>query len=212
MNKMIKRIALYLFGLFIITIGINLSIISQLGISPVSAFTYPLSEATHISLGTITIITYVCMVGIQWLMLGKNFKKKNLLQVPFSFAFGFFVDLTGNALSFIHPSNYIQQFLLMMLGIVICALGATIYMIMDIVPNTPEGFNLSLAEKFNMPFSRAKIISDLLFIAVGTIISLVFIGRIIAIREGTIISAILTGKMIGVFTKVLEAKLKEFAL
>lgn len=63
----------------------------------------------------------------------------------------------------------------MMLGIVICALGATIYMIMDIVPNTPEGFNLALAEKFNILFSKAKIISDLLFIAVGTIISLVFI-------------------------------------
>lgn len=48
-------------------------------------------------------------------------------------------------------------------------------MIMDIVPNTPEGFNLALAEKFNILFSKAKIISDLLFIAVGTIISLVFI-------------------------------------
>lgn len=87
--KLVNRVGLYFIGLFIITIGINLSIISGLGISPVSAFTLPLSEAVNISLGTITIITYVIFVLIQILVLKKNFKKKNLLQAAFSFAFGF---------------------------------------------------------------------------------------------------------------------------
>ena len=209
--KMVNRVLLYLFGLFIITIGINLSIISALGISPVSAFTYPLSEATHISLGTITIITYVCLVGIQWILLGKKFKIKNLLQAPFSFAFGFFVDITGQMLSFINPTNYLEQFILMLLGIVICAFGATIYIVMDIVPNAPEGFNIALSERFNMPFSKAKIISDLLFILIGVIISIAFLGSINAIREGTLISAILTGKMIGIFTKYMKTPLLKIA-
>lgn len=31
----------------------------------------------------------------------------------------------------------------MLLGIVICAFGAAIYIIMDIVPNAPEGFNIA---------------------------------------------------------------------
>lgn len=209
--KQLNRILLYLFGLFIITIGINLSIISSLGISPVSAFTYPLSEATGLSLGTITIVTYICLVAIQWLLLGRSFKIKNLLQAPFSVAFGFFVDLTGQMLSFIHPENYFQQFILMLAGVIICAIGATIYIIMDIVPNAPEGFNLAVSERFQMPFSKAKIISDLLFIAIGLVISFVFLNGATSIREGTLISAFLTGKLIGVFTKWLEPALKKIA-
>ncbi len=209
--KFINRILLYLFGLFIITIGINLSIISHLGISPVSAFTYPLSQATHITLGTITFLTYACLVLIQWILLGKKFQLKQLLQVPFSLAFGFFVDLTGQMLSFIQLHNYIEQFLCMILGIVICAFGATIYIIMDIVPNAPEGFNLAVAQRFQMPFSKAKVLSDLLFVGVGAMIGMVFLGHIVAIREGTLISALLTGKLIGIFTKYMESTLQSMA-
>lgn len=209
--KLVNRVGLYFIGLFIITIGINLSIISSLGISPVSAFTLPLSEAVNISLGTITIITYVIFVLIQILVLKKNFKKKNLLQAPFSFAFGFFVDFTGQMLSGLNPQTYTSQFILMILGIIICAFGATIYIIMDIVPNAPEGLNLALSERLNMPFSKIKIICDCLFVLIGVIISLIFLGGVTAIREGTLISALLTGKLIGLFTKWFEPGLKKIA-
>ncbi|WP_346678510.1 hypothetical protein [Erysipelatoclostridium sp. An173] len=74
--KLVNRVGLYFIGLFIITIGINLSIISGLGISPVSAFTLPLSEAVNISLGTITIVTYVIFVLIQILVLKKILRKR----------------------------------------------------------------------------------------------------------------------------------------
>lgn len=209
--KIINRIVLYLAGLFIITIGINLSIISSLGVSPVSAFTYPLSQATGISLGTITALTYSVLVVIQILLLTKKFKIKNLLQIPFSICFGTFVNITGHMLEFIHPTTYLFRFVVMMIGVVVCAFGATIYIIMDIVPNAPEGFNLAVSERFSMPFSRSKILSDFLFIIVGVMISLTSIGRITAIREGTLISAFLTGKLIGIFMKYLTSPLKKAA-
>lgn len=137
--KHLNRIILYFFGLFIITIGINLSIKSGLGISPISAFTYPLSETTHISLGTITTVTYVIFVVIQIVILQKQFKPKNLLQAPFSLAFGFFVDVTGSFMEGLHFDNYLSQFAALLLSVAICALGAAIYIAMDVVPNAPEG-------------------------------------------------------------------------
>ena len=42
------------FGLFIISLGINLAILSNLDVSPVSAFTVPLSRAVGTSLDTVT--------------------------------------------------------------------------------------------------------------------------------------------------------------
>lgn len=209
--KYAKRIVLYLAGLFIITVGINCSIISGLGVSPVSAFTYPLSEATNISLGIVTFVTYTGLVLIQWVMLGKQFKKKDFFQIPFSMCFGFFVDLTGRMLVFIQPAGYISRFFIMLIGVVICAFGAAIYITMDIVPNAPEGFNLAVSKKFSIPFSKSKILSDWVFILLGIIISLSVIRNIIGIREGTLISALLTGKLVGIFLKYMESPLRKIA-
>ncbi len=211
-KKYVIRVILYLMGLFIISIGINLSIISALGISPVSAFTYPLSQATELSLGTITFLTYSILVIIQIILLGGKFKLKNLLQIPFSICFGMFVNITGEMLSFIELDNYILRFGLMMTGIIVCAIGASIYIIMDIVPNAPEGFNLAVSERFKMPFSRSKVLSDCLFVSLGVLISLISMGKVTAIREGTIISSLLTGKLIGVFMKYMRPTLEKVAL
>ncbi len=209
--KTFNRLFLYLLGLFIITIGVNLSIISGLGISPVSAFNLPISLATGVNLGMVTTISYTVFVVIQIFLLKKDFKKKNLLQSVFSFAFGYFINLTGDLLSFITPTTYLQQFAVMIIGIVVCAFGAAIYIVMDIVPNAPEGLNLAFAQRFKMPFSKSKIIFDLLFVGIGVIISLMFLSGNMVIREGTIISAILTGKMIGVFLKYMQPTLKRIA-
>ena len=63
--KQINRILLYFAGLFIIALGINLAILSNLGVSPVSAFTVPLSEAVNIDLGTVTAVCYAGFVLIE---------------------------------------------------------------------------------------------------------------------------------------------------
>lgn len=86
-----------------------------------------------------------------------------------------------------------------------------IYIAMDIVPNAPEGFNLAVSKRFSMPFSKSKVLSDCLFIAVGVVISLLSQGKITAIREGTLVSALLTGIIIGKFQKILNEPLKRVA-
>ena len=105
--KQFVRFFMYFVGLFIIALGINLAIVSDLGVSPVSAFIVPLSQAVHISLGTVTSLCYSAFVLIEIAVLGKRFRLKNLLQVPFSIIFGFFVDLIGSlfsGLAFTHCS------------------------------------------------------------------------------------------------------------
>lgn len=211
MTKTIIRFAIYFLGLFLITIGVNLSIISNLGISPVSALNLPISLALKIDLGTITIIAYSSFVLIQIILLKNKFKKKNLLQAVFSGAFGYFVNLTGEMLSFISPSNYFEQFSLMLLGVVICAFGASMYIVMDIVPNAPEGLNLAISERFKITFGKAKTLNDIVFVSIGFLIAVVFLDGVTIVREGTIISALLTGKIISIFLRYLEGPLQTLA-
>lgn len=209
--KYILRIMIYFFGLFIITIGINLSIVSGLGISPVSAFTLPISKSLNMSLGAVTTCAYVVFVFIQYLLLKEKFKKRNILQIPFSIAFGFFVDFTGSFMNNIELNSYGAQFLVLIFSIIICAVGATLYIVMDIVPNAHEGLQLSVCERFNLPFSKVKIASDCIFVFIGFMITFLFLEGNTAIREGTILSALLTGKIIGVFSKKAGSMLKKIA-
>lgn len=211
--KSVIRMTLYFLGLFIIAIGINLAIISNLGVSPVSAFTVPVSQITEISLGTVTVIIYSLFVLIQIVILGKKFRWKNLLQVPFSFAMGIFIDYTGMVLEqWITVNGYGMQLLLIISSIVICAFGATIYIAMDVVPNPPEGLILAICERTGISFGKIKMWSDWVFILIGLILSIIFLGYVSAIREGTILCALFTGKLFGIFQKQLELSLIKIQL
>lgn len=206
------RLVLYFSGLFVIAVGINLAIISDLGVSPVSAFTVPLSQITGIRLGLVTDVVYIGFVLIEICLLGKRFRIKNLLQVPFSSVFGFFIDYTGMVLSgFIHPETYFAKLALTFAGVLVCAVGAAVYILMDVVLNPPEGLLLAICERFRLPFGRVKIVSDCTFVAIGIVISLVFAGQVTAIREGTVIAALLTGSAISIVTRAAGPALKRLA-
>ena len=116
--KYVLRFLIYFAGLFILAIGINLAIISNLGVSPVSALPLSISEVIGVSLGKITIGVYTFYVLIQIIILRKDFKLKSLMQLLFSFVFGFFVDYTSVLVSGINSSNYFLQVLLLLLSII----------------------------------------------------------------------------------------------
>lgn len=206
--KRVNRILLYFLGLFIIAWGINLAILSDLGVSPVSAFTVPLSGVVHRSLGSVTAVCYGGFVIIEILVLGRQFKIKNLLQIPFSIIFGFFVDFIGMILEEVTLPGYGIRFVVMICSIIICAAGAAIYITMDIVPNAPEGLILAFCERFHKEYGRLKILTDCIFVSIGILLSLIFLGGVSAIREGTIISALVTGKLTGVFLNRWREKLQ----
>lgn len=209
--KYIIRLSLYIAGLFILALGINLAIKSNLGVSPVSAFPLSISNVTFISLGTVTIGVYAFFVLAQALILRKKFKLKSLLQIFFSFAFGFFVDFSAIILKWIEPSNYFMQILVMIIGIFAVSLGVVLFITMDIVPNAPDGLVLAICEKTGVDYSKVKVLFDCASVILAAILSLAFLGNISSIREGTIISALLTGKVIGIISKPFTPWLKKVA-
>lgn len=209
--KKANRIVLYFAGLFIIAWGINLAILSNLGVSPVSAFTVPLSKSIHWSLGTVTAVCYGIFVLIEICVLGRRFRIKNLLQIPFSIIFGFFVDFIGLLLEHVSLPNYGIRFVVMLLSIVICAAGAAIYITMDIVPNAPEGLILAFCERFEKEYGFLKIVTDCVFVSLGILLSMIFLGGVFDIREGTILSALVTGKITGVFLRRWKKGLMQLA-
>lgn len=207
--KYILRLTIYFAGLFLLAIGINLAIKSNLGVSPVSALPLAISNIVGASLGTVTIGVYALYVLAQAVILRREFKLKSLLQIPFSFAFGFFVDFATVLLQGIKVSNYFLQILLLSISIAAVSIGVVMFIAMDIVPNAPDGFVLAIRDKTGTNFGKIKVLFDCTSVIAAVALSLLFIGNISTIREGTIISALLTGKAIGIISAICAPVLKK---
>ena len=103
-SKLGIRLLYYFGGFFVMTIGIALSVKSNLGVSPVSSIPYTMTCVWGIEMGVATVIFHVILVILQMLLMRRRFEFKNLLQVPVGMVFGAFTT-TCNTLAAMFPST-----------------------------------------------------------------------------------------------------------
>ena len=108
MKNMKVRIPMYFVGLFIMTIGIALSVKSNLGVSPVSSIPYTMTCVWGIEMGKATIIFHAALVLIQIIILRKNFKPINLLQIVVGVVFGYFTTFCNYLATFLPSTDSCQ--------------------------------------------------------------------------------------------------------
>ena len=115
MNKL-KRYILFLIGLFVNALGVSPVTKASLGTSPISSIPYVLSLNFPFTLGNFTIVFSILLIVLQILILRKNFKLENILQIPVSIAFGYFIDLTMYMLFWINPQSYFVKMIALLAG------------------------------------------------------------------------------------------------
>ncbi len=103
-SKLGIRLLYYFGGFFVMTIGIALSVKSNLGVSPVSSIPYTMTCVWGIEMGIATVIFHVILVLLQMLLMRRRFEFKNLLQIPVGMVFGAFTT-TCNSLAALFPST-----------------------------------------------------------------------------------------------------------
>ena len=124
MNKL-KRYLLFLVGLFINALGVSLITKASLGTSPISSIPYVLSLNFKFTLGNFTIFFSIFLILLQILILRKNFKLENILQIPVSIAFGYFIDLTMYLFFWVDPKNYLVKVIALLVGCAILGFRGT---------------------------------------------------------------------------------------
>ncbi len=81
-NDNIKiRLVVYLIELFIMTLGISMSVKSNLGVSPVSSIPYTITCITGLEMGKATILFHIVLVALQFVILRGAFQIKSLLRL-----------------------------------------------------------------------------------------------------------------------------------
>ena len=208
MNKkeLLKRYALFVLSLFFIGLGIGFAKHGDIGISPVSSVPYVMNlKFEFFSIGNwLTVSNCLFLLG-QVLILRKQFKLIQLLQIPLSFLFGCFTDLGVWLVHFLPVSNYAVKLLYLAISIVIIAFGISLGVIANVLLNSPEAFVKAISDTTKKDFGSVKTIFDVCWVSLAIILSFAFTGKLVAVREGTILTALL----VGIVVKLFVPKFKE---
>lgn len=192
-----KRCIILVLGLFILALGISLSIKANLGTSPISCVPYIYSLGFYPTMGELTIALNVLFVFLQIGLLGKKFPFIQLLQIPLAFVFGFFTDFTIALVSskdFI--SNYLFQQFILMLSIALIAFGVFLETKANVIYLAGDGAVVTISKTFHKELGKTKVYFDCCLVAIGFASSFLLIHDLKGIREGTLISALLVGAFI----------------
>ena len=210
-KEIVKRYILFILCLFFMGIGVALTKRGGLGVSPISSVANVVSlKFTFLSFGTwLTISNCVLLLG-QMILLRKNFKSFQLLQIPLSFLFGYFTDFGLYLASFIPTDIYTVKLLLVICGTFVLGFGITLGVIANVILNSGEAFVKALSDVTHKEFSNVKIFFDISWVVLSIVLSLIFFnGSLLGTREGTIISAIFTGVAVKIWLKFIKKPIEK---
>jgi uncharacterized membrane protein YczE len=206
---MVKRYVLFVISLFFIGLGIALTKHGEIGITPISSVANVLSlRYTALSFGTWTILSNCAFLLGQILILRRNFKPVQFLQIPVFFLCGIFTDFGVYITHFLHQTSYMTKVLFVLAGCVVLGFGIALGVIADVILNAPEAFVKALSLTIKKEFGTIKVACDICLVILSAVLSVVlFKGKLMGIGEGTVISAILVGWFVSIFCRILRKPL-----
>lgn len=187
MRKISKSFLIYFIGIMILTLGISLTIQSQLGTSPFDALLVGLYRTFGFSVGSWEIVVGLAVVILNAIALKA---RPELLALLTSLNTGIGIDtwlyFLGNWLI---PTNLLQQFFFVFLGILFSGIGIAIYLESSFAPNPTDRSMVILTDKTGWSYSKSRAIINIGLVVVANL----FNG---AIGIGTLLNAIITGYII----------------
>lgn len=205
--KILKRIIIFIIAIFCCGLGIAASTQADLGTTPISGLPYVLTFMTPLSFGVTTIIINIVFLIIQILILKKDFRKIDYLQLVVAFFFGAFIDLGMHLTAPFKSNIYIYQVLLLIAGSAILALGVSLEVYANLLYVPGEGVVKAISYKTKKEFGKMKIVFDWSLCIMAIILSYLVLHKLQGLREGTIFSAFLVGGFVCLYRK-LWGKLK----
>ena len=190
-----RRYAIFITGLVIMSFGIAFCIQADLGTTPISSLPYVTSLISGLSVGTTTILMHISFILLQIIILRKNYQPIQLLQLPVALLFGWSIDLALWLIKGVAPERYLSRWLICLLGILLVAIGVACEVIGDVVTLAGEGFILAVCKAFHLPFPSIKVIFDVFLVVLSAALSLLFLGSVHGVREGTVAAAFLVGML-----------------
>lgn len=198
--RQILRYLICALGIVINSFGIAFITEGSLGTSPISSVPYVISlRFEDWSFGTVTFIMNMIFILAQIILLRREFKPIQLLQILANLLFSACIDISTSLLWWFQPSFIPLQILSVLLGCLILALGIAIEVAPNAVVVPGEGIVRAITRVSGLRFGTVKIAFDCTLVAIALLLSLVFFHGIRGLGLGTIICALIVGWIVNQF-------------
>lgn len=197
--KFALRCLVYAVGVCLVAFGVVVNTRGGLGASTVNCIAFVFDETTFLTLGQATMCIYVVDLIIQ-IVVFKGMSARIALQIPFSFLFGFLVDLfdgliANGALWFFQSPDVAMGAFMLILGIFCTGVGVSMMINMNFVPNPPDGCTQAVSKLTELPFGRAKWLNDAGRLMLAIILGLAMSGQVLGVGIGTVVCVFTIGNV-----------------
>lgn len=194
----------------LLALGLTLNTKTGLGASAIVSIPFTLSEGTSLDFGDLTLVEYCVLVAAQFVVKGKKRTWMDLLQLVVSLVFTRFLNIFKAAIPY--ESGFLPaDIALLVVAIILTGVGAAMTVDMQLVPNPGDGIVHSLARRFGKELGLCKNLFDVGCVATSLVLGLAFGDPLLGIGLGTILSMVGVGRSIAVFNGLCKPRLLAMA-
>ena len=202
MSRQIERLVWFSAGILINSFGIVLITKGALGTSQISSIPYVLSlQLPSISFGMFSFIMNMVYIVLQALLLRKQFKPFQLLQIVVNVVFSASIDVFMAMLSFYAPQQLFTRVLSAITGCIVLAFGISVEVAPDLIMVPGEGIVAAISKVSGRRFGSVKVVFDVTLILIAALLSWLFFGNIVGVGVGTLLSAVSVGQFVNLINR-----------
>lgn len=202
MSRQIERLVWFSAGILINSFGIVLITKGALGTSQISSIPYVLSlQLPSISFGMFSFIMNMVYIVLQALLLRKQFKPFQLLQIVVNVVFSASIDVFMAMLSFYAPQQLFTRVLSAVAGCIVLAFGISVEVAPDLIMVPGEGIVAAISKVSGRRFGSVKVVFDVTLILIAALLSWLFFGNIVGVGVGTLLSAVSVGQFVNLINR-----------
>ena len=202
MSRQIERLVWFSAGILINSFGIVLITKGALGTSQISSIPYVLSlQLPSISFGMFSFIMNMVYIVLQALLLRRQFKPIQLLQIVVNVVFSASIDVFMAMLSFYAPQQLFTRVLSAVAGCIVLAFGISVEVAPDLIMVPGEGIVAAISKVSGRRFGSVKVVFDVTLILIAAALSWVFFGDLVGVGVGTLLSAVSVGQFVNLINR-----------
>lgn len=209
-RKQACRWGIYLAGMTLLALGITLTTLAGLGASAIVSVPYTISCGFGLSFANLTLIFYCSFVGAEFIIKGRQRSLLDLLQIPVSIVFTRFMALFQAAIGY--QSGFLPtDLLVLLLGILLTGIGAATAVDMQLIPNPGDGIVNSISIRSGKELGFCKNCFDLGCVTCALLIGTLFGSPLLGIGLGTLLSMLGVGRVMAIWNRMGKQKLLKLA-
>ena len=194
------RLAVMLFGLTCIALGIAMAKHAGIGTSPISSLPAVLTEASALYGIPLTMGAWTFVFNLAYFLLEITL----LLQIPLFLLLSVSVDAWLMLLQGFPAAGYAQQMLFLLASIAILGFGIRVQLAANLLMTPGDAAVQVISHVSRRRFSSCKVAWDVVLMCLAAVASLTLLGGLCQVREGTILSAIFVGVAVRICASALR--------